>query len=63
LLHGDACPGAAAVPDDADPADVDPGMCAEVYAHEVVPGTTRLYLRSTFESGRTPPPGVPTTAP
>ncbi|MET9654731.1 hypothetical protein ABZZ44_31275 [Streptomyces sp. NPDC006460] len=63
LLHGDACPGAATVPDDADPADIDPGRCAEVYAHEVTPGTTRLYLRSTFESGRTPPPAVPTTAP
>lgn len=41
------------------PEGKDVHYCINLFAHEVKPGTTRIYMRSGIEPGLTPPPATP----
>ncbi|MFD9427211.1 MULTISPECIES: hypothetical protein [unclassified Streptomyces] len=56
LREGGFCPG-----DVESPYGKDVQYCVDLFAHAYEPGRTRVYIRSTIESGVTPPPAVPTT--
>ncbi|MEV5686482.1 hypothetical protein AB0L68_25260 [Streptomyces sp. NPDC052164] len=56
LREGGFCPG-----DIEPPYGKDVQYCVDLFAHACEPGRTRVYIRSTIESGVTPPPAVPTT--
>ncbi len=45
--------------DVASPEGKDVVYCISLFAHEVRPGTTRIYMRSSIEPGLTPPPTTP----
>lgn len=43
------------------PEGKDVNYCIDLFAHEVKPGATQIYMRSTIEPGLTPPPATPET--